>query len=162
MYDALIDAQVRLLQAHVSVVEEMQRIANTRNRLARIFRCVLEEPLEVSGYPSVCAGTCAISKDAVAMLGGERSPHRREYVAAGLRYEHPVPLTSVLYPMLRPVLSNPDRARQMIIEYLRPAWITLEEDQRLALNGLARRMPNGWQEGSGVFARYEAVQIEFL
>ena len=58
-YNDLIDAQVRLLQAHVSLVEEMQRTAKTNNRPARIFRCALEEPLELAGYansPSIFSG----------------------------------------------------------------------------------------------------------
>jgi hypothetical protein len=54
-YDDLMDAQVLLLQAHVSVVQEMQRATPTRNRLARIFRCALEEPLEVGGQRSATA-----------------------------------------------------------------------------------------------------------
>ena len=48
----------------------------------------------------------------------------------------------------------------MIIEYLRPAWITVEEDQELALAGLSRRMPDVWKVGDDVFARYKAVNIE--
>lgn len=156
----LIDAQVRLLQGHVSLVEEMQRTTKTKNNLARIFRCALEEPLEVTGYAPVCAGTCGISKKAMVRLNGERPQSRREYGKAGLRYEHPIPLTSVLHPLLKGALADPIKARQMIIEYLRPAWITVEEDQELALAGLSRRMPDVWKVGDDVFARYKAVNIE--
>jgi hypothetical protein len=163
-YNDLIDAQVRLLQAHVSLVEEMQRTAKTKNRLAMIFRSALQEPLEVAGYAPVCANTCRISRKAMVRLNGERPQSRPDYVDAGLRYEHPIPLTSVLYPMLKDALSDPIKARQMIIKYLRPAWVTVEEDESLRLARLTRRMPDGWQEGGDVFARYkaEAVRIELL
>ena len=161
-YNDLIDAQVRLLQEHVSLVEEMQRTTKTKNNLARIFRCALEEPLEVTGYPPVCAHTCDISKKAMERLNGERPQSRREYGKAGLRYEHPIPLTSVLHPMLKGALANRIEARQMIIKYLRPAWVTDEEDQSLANSGLSRRMPDGWKVGDDVFARYKAANIELL
>jgi hypothetical protein len=161
-YNDLIDAQVRLLQAHVYLVEEMQRTAKTKNRLARIFRCALEEPLVVSGYPPVCPNTCGISRKAMVRLNGERPQSHRGHVDMGLRYEHPIPLTSVLYPMLKDALSDPIKVRQMIIEYLRPTWITVEEDKSLALAGLAKRMPDGWQEGDDVLARYKVVIIELL
>jgi hypothetical protein len=161
-YNDLIDAQVRLLQAHVSLVEEMQRTANTKNRLAMIFRCALQEPLEVAGYEPVCANSCGISKKAEVILNGKRPQSHRGHIAEGLRYEHPIPLTSVLYPMLKDALSDPNKARQMIIKYQRPTWITIEEDRSLALARLARRMPDGWQEGGDVFARYKAVSIELM
>ena len=163
-YYDLIDAQVRLLKVHVSLVEEMQRTAKTTNRLARIFRFALEEPLEVTGYPPVCANTCGISRKAMVRLNGERPKSRGDYTRKGLRYEHPIPLTSVLYPMLKAARSDPIKAREMIKKYLRPAWITVEEDKSLKNAGLRGRMPDGWQEGDDVFARYKvkAVSIELL
>ena len=149
-YNDLIDAQVRLLQAHVSLVEEMQRTAKTKNRLARIFRFALEEPLLVAGYTPVCYDTCSISREAIAKLNGERPQSHRGHVKVGLRYEHPIPLTSVLYPILKDALSDPIKARQIIIEYLQPTWITVEEDESLAQAGLSRRMPDGWHVNAGV------------
>ena len=50
----------------------------------------------------------------------------------------------------------------MIIKYLRPTWITVEEDKSVALARLAKRMPDGWQEGNDVFAPYKAVVIKLL
>ena len=64
--------------------------------------------------------------------------------------------------MLKDALSDPIKARKMIIKYLRPAWVTVEEDVSLKSAGLRRQMPNGWQEGGDVFARYKAVSIELL
>jgi hypothetical protein len=161
-FNNLIDAQVRLLQAHILLVEEMQRTAQTKNRLARIFRCALEEPLLVAGYAPVCPNTCGISRTAEVILNGKRPLTHRGHVEMELRYEHPIPLTSVLYPLLEDSLSDPAKSRKMIIDYLRPTWITVEEDQSLARSGLAKQMPDGWEEGDDVFARYKAVNIELL
>jgi hypothetical protein len=113
-------------------------------------------------YAPVCPNTCRISRKAVVRLNGERPKSRSAHTKKGLRYEHPIPLTSVLYPMLKDALSDTIKTRQMIIKYLRPAWITVEEDESLRLAKLDKRMPDGWQEGGDVFARYNVVSIEIL
>jgi len=52
-FNNLIDAQVRLLQAHILLVEEMQRTAQTKNRLAGSVR--LKRLLTPScPYPTFC------------------------------------------------------------------------------------------------------------
>lgn len=158
-YDDLIDAQVRLLQSHTQLVEELHKIADTKNRLAMIFRAALEEPLAVAKYPPVHPSTCRISVEAAAILGEQPRPTERKGAEMGLRYEHPVPLTSVLYPLIVEALPDASKARQIIIDYLRPTWITIEEDQRLSELGLRSSMPKNWKPGDNVFARYEAAEI---
>ena len=95
-FRSLIDAQVRLLLAHKELVDELQRAAPTKNRLAMIFRAALEEPLLVAKYPPVHPATCEMSIEAAKKLGDRSRPKERKNSSLGLRYEHPVPLTSVL------------------------------------------------------------------
>ena len=137
----------------------MQALAPTKNRLAATFRPLVHEPLEITRYPLVHTATCGISIE-----GAKRMPVRgknhREHVAAGLHYEHPLPLTSVLYPALVKVIDDTDAARELLVKYLRPIWITVDENKMLSAAGLRSKMPARWKIGDDVFARYRAVGIE--
>jgi hypothetical protein len=59
-------------------------------------------------------------------------------------------------------LNNPDpvSVRRIMETYGDVCVITRDENKRLAEAGLNTQMPEGWQIGNNVFARYEAIGIK--
>ncbi|MEP2784825.1 MAG: hypothetical protein ABJO67_04090 [Pseudoruegeria sp.] len=157
------DKHITMIRAHIELVDELHQTTTSRNQLAMIWRALLEEPHMIRRTHQVHPDTCRVSRAAWEAMSGVRPRIHSKGKKLGLRYEHPVPLTSCLYPLVRDALKRGGdvAAREVLEKFHRPSWITTEEDLRLNNCGLRSKMPSDW-DGYNPFARYEEVGIELI
>jgi hypothetical protein len=89
----------------------------------------------------------------------------RSYAARNLSpaesiYEHAVPLTVLMYELLKPRYDTPRKVANHLGRLYRVCLVTHEENQWLRSVGLNSRMPEGW-DGNDPWARYRAAGIRF-
>ena len=75
-------------------------------------------------------------------------------------YEHAVPMTVLMYELLKPRYDTPRKVANHLRKLYRVCLVTHEENQHLRSMGLNSLMPEGWDR-KDPWARYQVARIRF-
>jgi hypothetical protein len=89
-----------------------------------------------------------------------RSYGARDLSPGDCVYEHAVPLTVLMYELLKPRYDTARKVANHLRRLYRVCLVTHEENQRLRSLGLNSLMPEDW-DGKDPWARYRAARIRF-
>ncbi len=162
---SLRDTHIDAIQAHARLILDLQA-DGYRGHLGQYFRFLLEEPIEVDRNPK--HGSSLREEWSAPTLMSEAAREVwtnghdfRQAQRSGLCGDHAVPLNVTVRQILQNVddRNSIDRLVRFGLQFV---FITRSEDKKLNAAGLRSKMPEGWTQTDGPFARYDAVGIRLV